>query len=342
MAFLGGTFMKNLGNGTWQFEKKPTVASFAAVVGKKEGEGPYGKFFDEIIKDPYNGEQSWEKAECGFLKRTTKLALEKGGFEAKDMDFLISGDLLNQCTSSGFAARDLYIPFLGVYGACSTMAESLCIGSLITGTGGGDYVLCATGSHFCSAEKQYRMPLEYGGQRTPTSQWTVTGSGAVVLGKTAQSPFIESVTVGRIIDLGVKDANNMGGAMAPAFCDTLKRHLEATGRTTDYYDLIFSGDLGITGKNIACELLEREGIKMDSRYNDCGVMMFDPSTQDTHAGGSGCGCAASILCGYILPMLKRGDVKRVLLCATGALLSPVTSLQGESIPSISHAVSFEA
>ena len=328
--------------GTWIFENKPTAAAFASVVGKKEGEGPYGKYFDEVITDSYNGEKSWEKAECGFLKKATQLALNKGGFKNCDIDFLISGDLLNQCTPSGFTARELFIPFLGVYGACSTMAESLSIGSFIVESGGADYVLCSTGSHFCSAEKQYRMPLEYGGQRTPTSQWTVTGSGAVVLGKHAHPPYIESVTVGRIIDLGVKDANNMGGAMAPAFCDTLKRHLEATGRTPDYYDLILSGDLGITGKNIACELLEREGIKMDSRYNDCGVMIFDPQKQDTHSGGSGCGCAASMLCGYVLPLMKKGELRRVLLCATGALLSPTSSMQGESIPCISHAVSFEA
>ena len=334
--------MKNKGNGTVIFENKPSVVSFAAIAGKKEGEGPLGKYFDKIIEDAYNGEKTWEKAETSFLQQTAELAMEKGGFRLCDIDFFVAGDLMNQCTPSGFTARSINVPFLGVYGACSTMAESLIVGSLLVSGGGANYVMCATGSHFCSAEKQYRMPLEYGGQRTPVSQWTVTASGAAILGKTAEAPFIDSLTAGKIVDLGVKDSTNMGAAMAPAFCDTLKNHLEATSRTLDYYDLILSGDLGITGKKIAEELLQKDGIKLHGIYKDCGEMIFDANTQDTHSGGSGCGCAASTLCGVILPLMKKGKLKRVLLCATGALLSPITSMQGESIPSISHAISFEA
>lgn len=207
--------MKNIGNGTVVFDNKPSIVSFATVVGKKEGEGPMGKYFDKIETDEYNGEKSWEQAECGFLKQSTALALQKGGLKECDIDFVIAGDLLNQCTSSGYAVRATQIPFFGIFGACSTIAESLALGSIIASGGAAEYVMCATGSHFCSAEKQFRTPLEYGGQRTPTAQWTVTGSGAVILGKNAAPPYIESVTVGRIIDMGVTDANNMGAAMAP-------------------------------------------------------------------------------------------------------------------------------
>lgn len=334
--------MKNIGNGTVVFDNKPSIVSFATVVGKKEGEGPMGKYFDKIETDAYNGEKSWEQAECGFLKQSTALALQKGGLKECDIDFVIAGDLLNQCTSSGYAVRATQIPFFGIFGACSTIAESLALGSIIASGGAAEYVMCATGSHFCSAEKQFRTPLEYGGQRTPTAQWTVTGSGAVILGKNAAPPYIESVTVGRIIDMGVTDANNMGAAMAPAFADTIKKHLEATGRTTDYYDLILSGDLGLTGKGLAEELCAMDRIKFEGNYNDCGAMMFDKNKQDTHSGGSGCGCAASILCGYVLPKLQKGELKRVLLAATGALMSPTMTMQGESIPSISHAISIEA
>ena len=329
------------GNGTFKLEKGVSVVSFAATVGKKEGEGPLGKYFDAVVEDEYHGKKSWEKAESAFLKQSVDNALLRGGLNERDIDFAISGDLLNQCTSAGYAFRDIDAPFLGIFGACSTMAEGLAIGTTLVGSGA-DYVLCATSSHFCGAEKQFRMPLEYGSQRCPTAQWTVTGSGAVVLGKYAAPPYIESITVGRIVDMGVKDACNMGAAMAPAFTDTLLRHLSATGRQADYYDLILSGDLGIIGKKIATELLHRQNVDIAPIYNDCGAMIFDPEKQDTHAGGSGCGCAASVLCSYVLPKMMCGRLKRVLLCATGALMSPTVSMQGESIPSVSHAISFEA
>ncbi len=320
------------------FDKKPSVLSFSAVVGKKEGEGPLGKYFDEVEEDAYFGQTSWEKAESENLSRSVALTLEKGGFSANDIDFAISGDLLNQCISSGYALRSLGIPFFGVYGACSTMAESMLLGAMIFSGGFAQRVLCATSSNFCSAEKQFRTPLEYGGQRTPNAQWTVTGSGSVVIGE-GNGPYIDAVTCGRIMDLGVCDTSNMGAAMAPAFTDSIKRHLDAVGKKASDYDLILSGDLGLVGKSIATELLEKEGISLGGRYNDCGAMIFDKETQDTHAGGSGCGCAASVLCGYILPKMKKGEIKRVLFGATGALMSPTATMQGESIPSISHIVS---
>lgn len=334
--------MYNAGNGTVIFDKKPSVLSFAAVVGEKEGKGPYGQCFDEVEKDAYFGQETWEKAESENLRRSVAHTLKKGGFQAKDIDFAISGDLLNQCISSGYALRSLEIPFFGVYGACSTMAESMVLGSLIIGGGGGKRILCATSSNFCSAEKQFRTPLEYGGQRTPNAQWTVTGSGSVVLGKEGKGPYIEAVTCGKIVDMGITDIGNMGAAMAPAFVDTIKNHLNALDRDISYYDLILSGDLGLIGKSIAIELFERDGINIGDKYNDCGAMIFDKETQDTHAGGSGCGCAASMLCGHILPEMRKGKLKHVLFAATGALMSPTSTMQGESIPSISHAISLEA
>ena len=334
--------MYNSGNGTIIFEKHPSIRSFAAVVGKKEGEGPFGKHFDIVEEDEYFGQTSWEKAESEILRRSASLAISKCSIKKESIDFVIAGDLLNQCISSGYALREFNIPFFGVYGACSTMAESLVLGSAIISGGGAENILCATSSHFCSAEKQFRTPLEYGGQRTPNSQWTVTGSGSVIVSSSSGSPRIEAVTCGKITDLGVTDIGNMGAAMAPAFVDTLKNHLDALGRKPSYYDLILSGDLGIIGKSIAKELFIKEGLGEIPHYDDCGAMIFDRDSQDTHAGGSGCGCAASILCGYILPEMLKGTFKNVLFAATGALMSPTATFQGESIPSISHAISIHA
>lgn len=325
-------------NGTVIFDKKPSILSFSAVVGKKEGEGPLGKYFDEIENDAYFGQESWEKAESENLRRSVSRTLKKGSFSADDIDTVISGDLLNQCISSGYALRALGIPFFGVYGACSTMAESMVLGSMMISGGFAKRVLCATSSNFCSAEKQFRTPLEYGGQRTPNAQWTVTGSGSVILGHGGDIN-IDAVTCGRIIDLGICDVTNMGAAMAPAFVDSITRHFNATNTDASDYDLILSGDLGIVGKSIAKELFEKEGILLGKNYDDCGAMIFDRATQDTHAGGSGCGCAASVLCGYILPKIRKGELKKVLFGATGALMSPTSTMQGESIPSISHIVS---
>ena len=334
--------MYNAGNGTVIFQKKPSFISFGAVVGKKEGDGPFGKYFDEVETDEYFGQASWEKAESELLRRSASLAVLKSGLNYDDIDFAISGDLLNQCISSGYALRDFNLPFFGVYGACSTMAESLAIGSMILSGGGAEKILCATSSHFCSAEKQFRTPLEYGGQRTPNAQWTVTGSGSAVIGAEGNGPCINAITCGKIVDLGITDIGNMGAAMAPAFVSTLKIHLNTLGKAPSDYDLILSGDLGIIGKSIAKELFLREGIGEIPHYDDCGAMIFDRKKQDTHAGGSGCGCAASMLCGYVLPEMRKGSIKRVLFAATGALMSPTSTFQGESIPAISHAITIEA
>ncbi|MDO4562685.1 MAG: stage V sporulation protein AD [Clostridia bacterium] len=328
------------GNQTICFDNPPHILSHYAVVGKKEGEGPLRDLFDRIENDPYMGEDNWEKGESSFLKAAIEGALSKS--ETANADFIIAGDLLNQCTASGYGIRGMNCAFLGIYGACSTMAESLIVGSALVSGKSARRALCATSSHFCGAEKQFRLPLEYGGQRTPTAQWTVTGSGAVILGEDGGKVRITHATAGKITDMGVSDANNMGGAMAPAFIDTLEAHLAASGRSAGYYDAIFSGDLGFVGKDIAIELAHNDNIDLSRNYEDCGCLMFDSQTQDTHAGGSGCGCSASVLCSYILPRLESGKYKKVLFIATGALMSPVSSMQGESIPAIAHAVAFES
>ncbi len=324
------------------FDNPPSVATFASVVGKKEGEGPYGKSFDRVEQNAYFGQKSWEAAESTMFKEAVTTAIEKGNFRTSDISFMASGDLLNQCTATGYAARRIGIPFLGLYGACSTMAESLFVASLLV-SGGAKRALAATSSHFCSSERQFRFPLEYGSQRPPTSQWTVTGAGAVILEKEGKGPYITSATAGKVIDAGVCDANNMGCAMAPAFCDTLLSHLTATKSKPDDYDLIVSGDLGHTGKRVASDLLKQEyHINIDKVYSDCGCMIFDAKRQDVHSGGSGCGCSAAMLAGYILPQMKKGHFNRVLFIATGALMSPTMSCQGESIPSVAHAIEFNS
>ncbi len=334
------TAFEKIGLSTLKFNLCPSVLSFASVVGKKEGEGPYGKNFDRVEKDPYFGQKTWESAESALFKETVTTALEKGRFHASDISFLASGDLLNQCTATGYAARSLGIPYLGLYGACSTMAESLFIASTLI-AGGADRVVAATSSHFCGSEKQFRFPLEYGSQRPPSSQWTVTGSGAVVLGKEGEGPFVTHATAGKVIDPGIRDANNMGCAMAPAFCDTITRHLAAVKSKPKDYDMIVSGDLGHLGKKVATDLLKQEyHVNIEDVYQDCGCMIFDNEKQDVHSGGSGCGCSASMLAGYILPEMKKGHMHRVLFIATGALMSPTLSLQGESIPSVAHAIEF--
>lgn len=253
---------------------------------------------------------------------------------------MFAGDLLNQCISSSFGLRDLEIPWFGVFGACSTFVEGLSLGAICT-EAFANYVLCATSSHFCSAEKQFRFPLELGNQRPPTSQWTVTGSGSAILAKEGNGPYITYITPGKIVDMGIKDGNNMGSAMAPSFADTLITHLKDTGRTPDYYDIILSGDLGHIGKEISIELLNSNGYDIKDNYNDCGVLMFDKESQDTHSGGSGCACCATVFSGYFYKQLKEKKLNRILLIATGALMNATSSQQGESIPGIAHAVSIE-
>lgn len=253
---------------------------------------------------------------------------------------MFAGDLLNQCISSSFGLRDLQIPFFGVFGACSTFVESLTLGAICVESFA-NYVLCATSSHFCSAEKQFRFPLELGNQRPQTSQWTVTGSGSAIVSRNGNGPYITHVTPGKIIDMGIKDGNNMGAAMAPSLADTLTTHLQDTGRSPNYYDAIISGDLGYVGKDIAIDLLKNNGYNIKNNYNDCGVLIFDKDTQDTHSGGSGCACCGTVFSGYFFKQLKERKIKRILLIATGALMNSTSSQQGESIPGIAHAISIE-
>ena len=333
--------LKRLGGQTVEFTSCPTVIGYGAVVGPKEAEGPLGSFFSETEDDPMLGQESWEKAESMLFTKAVNACLKNSLLSPEEVNYIVAGDLLNQCTASSFGLRDLGVPYLGIYGACSTMAEGLSVSAMLVDGGYAGKVIAAAGSHFCSAEKQYRFPLEYGGQRPPGAQWTVTGCGAVSLGFGGQIK-ITHATTGRISDMGIKDANNMGAAMAPAFVSTLKAHLEDTGRTPKDYDLIVSGDLGSIGHALAVDLLKKEGITAGENYKDCGMLIFDSKTQDTHAGGSGCGCSASVLCGFLLPQMEAKKINRLLFIATGALLSPTTTLQGESIPSVAHAVSFEA
>ena len=332
---------KRLGRQTVCFSTPPSIISSAAVVGEKEGEGPLKECFDYISSDSYFGQDTWEKAETQMLKICFSTALKKASIQENALDYVFSGDLLNQCVSSAFAMKDSNVPYFGLYGACSTMAESLSLSAMMIDGGYANTVCAITGSHFCSAERQYRFPLEYGGQRTPTSQWTVTGSGAVIVSNTGSNIKITHVTTGCIVDAGIVDSNNMGAAMAPASYETIKAHLTDTGRSPDYYDAIFTGDLGAIGHDILETLFLNDGINLGPKYMDCGVLMFDLLTQDVQAGGSGCGCCASVLAGHILPAMERGVWSKVLVAATGALMSPLSTQQGCTIPGISHAVAIE-
>lgn len=314
------------------------IAGYASVAGKKEGEGPLRHYFDILMDDAEWGEKTWEKTESKMQKSAVAHAVEKAGINLSDINYIFAGDLLNQCIGSSFGLRELEIPFLGVYGACSTMAETLGLAAMTVDGGFADCSAAVTSSHFCTAERQYRTPLEYGGQRTPTAQWTVTGAGALILSKSGGAPYVTHFTAGKIVDLGITDANNMGAAMAPAAADTLLAHFKDTGNRPEDYDLILSGDLGEVGWSILVDMMNDEGYDIAENYNDCGCMIFDGKKQDTHAGGSGCGCGASTLCGYVMNRMKAGELNRVLFMATGALLSPTSTLQGESIPSVAHAV----
>ncbi len=327
--------------GTVRFDSPVYVKSFASTVGKKEAEGPLGSYFDEVENDEYFGQDSFEAGESEMLKRTVKRAFAKFGSTPDKADVLFSGDLLNQCVSSIYAIRDLNVPYVGIYGACSTMSEGLMLSALSVASGFAKLSANATSSHFCCAERQFRFPLEYGAQRPPTSQWTATASGCVVLSGEESQLKITHATVGRIVDKNITDANNMGSAMAPAFADTVYRHLENTNTKPDDYDLIVSGDLGFLGSDLADELLMMNNIDIKKNHFDCGKELYDREKQDVHAGGSGCGCSASVLTGYLLPRMIKGCYKKILFAATGALMSPELSKQGESIPGISHAVTIE-
>lgn len=320
------------------FASPPSIAGHANVVGKKEGEGPLANSFDLINQDDTFGEVSFEKAESAMQRMALQSALDKAKQSGSCLDYIFAGDLLNQCIATSFAVRGQDTPFFGLYGACSTMAEGLALSSMMLDGGFGEWAAAVASSHFCSAERQYRTPLEYGGQRTPTAQWTVTGSGAVVLARDGQGPYVTHATIGKIVDKGITDANNMGAAMAPAAYNTLQVHFEDLGRSPDFYDLIVTGDLGKLGKDIVTDFFARDGLDITSVYDDCGTLIFDDKTQDVHCGGSGCGCSATVLTGYLLNGMREGRWKNILFCGTGALLSPTSTMQGESIPGICHAV----
>jgi len=338
--FNGDDFLKKIGKQTIKFDTPPTITECSSIVGPKEANGPLAKYFDKTLEDEFWGEKTWEKAESKIIKENVSLVISKAGIATNEIDCVFAGDLLNQCISSSFGLRDENIPFFGVFGACSTFVESMSLGAIAV-EGFANNVLCATSSHFCSAEKQFRFPLELGNQRPPTSQWTVTGSGTAILSKNGNGPYITHITPGKIIDMGVKDANNMGAAMAPAFCDTLITHFLDTGRNPSYYDAIISGDLGHIGKEIAIDIAKSKGYNIKSNYNDCGVLIFDKESQDTHSGGSGCACCGSVFSGYFFRQLKQKKLKKILLVATGALMNSTSSQQGESIPGIAHAISIE-
>ncbi len=333
--------MKKIGTQTFKLDNPVTIFETASIVGKKEADGPLAKYFDVCLQDEFFGEKTWEKAESKMIKFAIETVIRKSNIAVSDIDYLLAGDLLNQCISSSFGIRDFEIPFLGIFGACSTFVEGMMIGSMLLDGGAGNYALAATSSHFCSAEKQFRFPLELGNQRPPTSQWTVTGSSAAVLSKSGTGPFITHVTPGKIVDRGITDANNMGSAMAPAAVSTILTHLKDTGRKPTYYDAIITGDLGHIGKGIVLDLCKAEGFQLSSVYNDCGVLMFDKEKQDTHSGGSGCACCGTVFSGYFFNQLKEKKIKNMLLVATGALMNSTSTQQGESIPGIAHAVSIE-
>ncbi len=329
---------ERIGKATLNLKNTPTVLGVGAVVGKKEGEGPLGEYFDEVHTDTTLGKDSWEEAESELMSRAVNTAIGKAGLTSDKIHYIFAGDLLNQCVGSVFALKDLEIPYIGLFGACSTMALSLGLASVFVDSGTAEYAVATTSSHFCSAERQFRFPLDYGGQRTPTSQWTVTGSGAVVLGNKENGPKITKVTFGKPVDLGVKDANNMGAAMAPAAADTISQFFKDTNASPDSYDLILTGDLGEVGSELLTKIIREKGVALGDNYFDCGCLIFDNESQDTGAGGSGCGCSASTLCGYILPRMAKGEYRKILFCATGALMSPTSSQQGNSIPGIAHAI----
>ena len=336
-----------------KFEKPPCIVGAASVVGKKEGDGPLGKCFDQVEENDMFGMENWELAESECQKRAFLAAMQDAQLkDRKKPDYLFAGDLLNQLTASSFGLLDFQIPLLGLFGACSTMGEAMCLASMAVAAGAAQTAAAIASSHYASAQKQFRFPLEYGNQRPYAATWTVTGSGSVII---AQNPsialysekirpyaYIIGATVGKIIDYGVTDSMNMGAVMAPAAADTILQHLQDFNCGPETYDRIITGDLGTVGKTILIDLLQKNGVDISVNHMDCGIEIYDPQTQDTHAGGSGCGCSAVVFCGYILKKLVTGQWKRVLFVPTGALFSPVSFNEGQNIPGIAHAVALEA
>lgn len=323
------------------FEKSPYLVSSASVAGKKEGEGPLGKMFDMVEEEDLFGENTWEEAESTMQKEACLLAMGKAHVSPKQIRYLYGGDLLRQGIATSIGVEGLNIPMFGLYGACSTSGEALALASMSVAAGYGEYMLAVTSSHFGSAEKEFRFPLSYANQRPLSAHWTVTGSGAFLVGTRRSHVRITGVTVGKIVDFGLKDSQNMGACMAPAACDTIIRNFEDFGRKPDDYNRIVTGDLGYVGQSILFDLVTGKGYDIKKNHMDCGMTIFDQEKQDTHAGGSGCGCAATTLSSYILPKIERGEWKRVLFVPTGALMSTVSFNEGASVPGIAHAIVLE-
>lgn len=328
--------------GIIKLKKRPCIIASASVVGAHEHRGPLSDSFDMFCEDNLFDTETWEQAESEMQRRAFNLALNKAKMKDCELDAIFAGDLLNQCTGSAYGLCDFDAPYFGLYGACSTLAESLILSSMLVSAGIYEHTAAVVSSHFCSAERQFRYPLEYGNQRTPTAQRTVTGAGAFILSANGEGPFISEVLPGRVVDRGFKDINNMGAAMAPAAIDTLWRYFSESGKSPSDFDLIVTGDLGYEGVNIVRDLLRKHGIELSDNYNDCGLMIYDCERQDVHAGGSGCGCSAVVFAGHLMDRLKRGELREILLVCTGAMMSPGSFLQGLPIPGIAHLLHISA
>lgn len=330
------------GKQTWWFERRPVIIGTGTVVGPEEGQGPLAEDFDLVHPELDMQQKSWEKAERLLLEQASDLAIRQAGIDKSSLQFYVGGDLMNQIISNSFTARQLGVPYIGVFGACSTSMESLALAALMVDSGSANYVLAGTCSHNCTVEKQFRYPTEYGSQKPPTAQFTVTGGGAAVLAAEGSGPVVTCATIGKIVDLGISDPFNMGAAMAPAAVDTIQSHFNDTGRVPKDYDLIVTGDLATVGHQIAVDLFERDGVPMqETTFSDCGLMIYDVERQKVQAGGSGCACSAVVTYGHLLRRMHAGELNRILVVATGALLSPLSYQQGETIPCIAHAVAIE-
>lgn len=329
--------LKHLGTQTVYFAYPPAILSSGSVVGSKEGKGPLGELFDEVLSDDYYGEVSWEKAERKMLATSIEIALQKANLTPKEVQFLLAGDLLDQTISANFAAQKTGIPFFGLFGACATIIEGLALAAMLIDGGFASRVVVASSSHYGTAERQYRFPTEQGVQRPPSAQWTVTGAAALLVGETGAGPKITHATIGKVVSLGVKDPTDLGTVMAPAAADTMVKHFQETGQNLETYDLVVTGDLGKIGVALARELAKEKGYDLGQKHADCGLLIYAPA-QDTHAGGSGCACSAVVLASYFLPALQKGTFHRLLFTGTGALLSPTLTQQGDVIPALGHAV----
>jgi stage V sporulation protein AD len=324
--------------GIIRLDHPPSICGYAAVVGRREHEGPLSDDFDIHDHKENFGMNTWEKAESEMQRLALNLALSKANIRSNDLDAIFAGDLMNQCVGSSYGAECFKKPFFGLYGACSTFAEGNILAALLINSGYFSHCGVVASSHFCTAERQFRYPLEYGGQRTPTSQRTATASGAFIISSKGNGPYIREVLPGAIVDLGINDVNNMGAAMAPAAYDTLTKYFSETGKSPEDFDLILTGDLGKEGHSIICDFMKNAGYDMSKSYNDCGLMLYNSETQDMHSGGSGCGCSASVMAGHIMKRFEKKSVHDILYVATGALMSPASLQQGRSIPGIAHLI----